>query len=96
MAAVTPPSAALAAAPVRCIATVELAEDALELVPSASDPTYSRAQLLPETQLWDAAGNRLAPTQLQVGDSIQLGGTLTPQHVLLVAWLCRCPPAASG
>ena len=96
MATVPPPSAALAAAPVRCIAALALAEGMLVLVPSASDPTYSRAQLLPTSQLWEAAGHRLDPAQLQVGDRVQLGGTLTAQHVLRVTWLCRCPPAAAG
>lgn len=77
----------------RTIAALALSEGRLELRPSASDPTYCQAQLLPECQLWDAGGVPLDPASLQVGDAVQLGGTLTAQHVLLVAWL-RCVSTA--
>jgi hypothetical protein len=83
---------------VRLIAALALREGRLELVPSASDPAFCQAQLLPASQRWDATGQPLDPALLQVGDAVQLGGTLTAQRVLLVTWLCRghpLPAAAS-
>src|SRR5689334_959227 len=88
--------AGLAAVPVRRIVALEPATGVLQLRPSASDPTYCRAALGPQTQVVDAGGRPLNPARLQVGDVVQLGGTLTAQRVLLAAWLRRCGPTPTA